>query len=303
MSNVYRPKVGTVIQKRRSYPLFITRPLKAVTALATAGMFYSIHNSKPVLARQPGRINEYTDMNKVFSSFFSLPDRDYYGFSALHWACLVDDVHSVKKILEDGESAHSPPKRPVLFLILFNIYETLYFYYDRMILKNSKYYVAHHFFNGENETITPVELAFWNGSNDVVNHFLYSGIVDQKPSDGNDLLFLALSNKHISIASKLLDTGKYDSNSRNSDGYTQLQMQAMLGNEAGCKFLIKNGADIFASGPHGRQDAVSICENEFDSYEIQSRFKSKQNPYEKCLNYLEDYKEIKILEQNKKNDQ
>ena len=59
-----------------------------------------------------------------------------------------------------------------------------------------------------------VELAFWNGSNDVVNHFLYSGIVDQKPSDGNDLLFLALSNKHISIASKLLDTGKYDSNSR-----------------------------------------------------------------------------------------
>ena len=162
MSNVYRPKVGTVIQKRRTYPLFVTRPLKAATLLCTSGLFYSIHNSKTTLARQSGRIRDYSEKNKFFENLFGLSDRDYFGFSAFHWACLKNDVESLRILLSSTKSNNldeltSPPVRPnSIFLLFFHFYELFYLYYDNIQFgKNSQYPKVRAFFNLENQTITP----------------------------------------------------------------------------------------------------------------------------------------------------
>jgi len=138
----------------------------------------------------------------------------------------------------------------------------------------------------------------------VVDYLVESGLIDfSKPevknqTGSNDLLYLSLSNKNLSLGSMLISTGQFDPNSRNTDGYTQLQLQAMLGNVESCKFLLSHGADIFAPGPLDRLNAIRLCETEFDTFEVKSRNEAgKSNPYEKCLNFLEDYAENIILNQ------
>ena len=97
---------------------------------------------------------------------------------------------------------------------------------------------------------------------------------------------------------KLFENGNYDLNKRNNQGFTMLQHAAQLGRTKSCKFLLENGADIRLPGPMGSDDAIRICEKCFDFHEIEKhRQKIKSNPYEECLEYLEDYSEK--LELNK----
>ena len=76
-----------------------------------------------------------------------------------------------------------------------------------------------------------------------------------------------------------------------------LQQCASLGRTQSCKFLLDNGAEIRLPGPMGSKDAIRICEMRFDYYEVEKhRQKIKSNPYEECLEFLEEYSEKLELE-------
>ena len=102
---------------------------------------------------------------------------------------------------------------------------------------------------------------------------------------------------YLSVNRKLFENGNYDLNKRNNQGFTMLQQCASLGRMQSCKFLLDNGADIRLPGPMGSHDAIRICEMRFDYYEVEKhRQKIKSNPYEECLEYLEEYSEKLELE-------
>ena len=61
-----------------------------------------------------------------------------------------------------------------------------------------------------------------------------------------------------------------------------------------CKFLLKNGADIHAPGPSGSMGAIRLCEHKFDLFNIELRrgkMRGINNPYEACLEVLEEHAE------------
>ena len=65
-----------------------------------------------------------------------------------------------------------------------------------------------------------------------------------------------------------------------------------LGKTKSCKFLLKNGADINAPGPNGGMGAVRLCEHQFDMFEVQvRRGLIRNNPFEECIEFLEEYAE------------
>jgi len=304
---MYKSGVETVVKKSKWLKLLKQTKwgILATAGVYTATSVYSVHVSEVNLARRQ-QLDEYHEPDSDIVAGL-VPKTDQFGLTAAHWCCINDDVEGLKLLIKE----QCPTKLGLGTITTTSIPKCLS--KKRKSFASTWGMVVHHAFFGENKQnmgklehltdINPVQCAAFYGSTKIVEYLTDQKMLDFEQLDGagNSLLTYAVLNDQIKMASVLMKTGMFDIDQRNFNGSTPLQLCANQARLKSCTFLLKNGADIHAVGPDGSMGAIRLCEHQFDLFEVEIRRGNvTQNPYQQCLEYMEEFAEELELRKSKK---